>query len=102
MSSNERMKNVLGNVVGSGSRSRGGARKVRSLLGRAVRTAIDTLEGRRPLSSASPRANAGGPYVVNEGQTLTVDGGTSTDDVAVTGYAWDLNYKVSKGFRRGV
>jgi hypothetical protein len=95
MSSNERLKNVL-----MGTRTGVARRKIRSLLGRAVRSTIDSLEGRRLL--ANPVADAGGPYTVNEGSTITIDGGNSTDDGSIATYAWDLNYKVSKGFRRGV
>jgi len=40
-----------------------------------------------------PHANAGGPYTVEEGSTLGLDGSGSTDDhpIPPTGYQWDLD-----------
>lgn len=95
MSLNARLKNVVAGKPANLSR-----RKSKSLLGKAVRATIDSLEGRRLL--ANPVANPGGPYTVNEGASININGGGSTDDGTIAAYAWDLNYKVSKGFRRGV
>jgi hypothetical protein len=96
MASNHWLKSVL-----TGSKKVASRRKVRALLDRAARATIDSLEGRRMLSSA-PVANPGGPYVVDEGKGIVIDAGLSTDDGTIAAYGWDLNYKPSKGFRRNV
>lgn len=36
-----------------------------------------------------PTAHAGGPYTINEGSSLALNGTASSDDVAVLSYAWD-------------
>jgi PKD repeat protein len=41
--------------------------------------------------NAGPTAIISGPTTVNEGGSITLDGSNSTDDTAVTGYAWDLD-----------
>ncbi len=38
-----------------------------------------------------PVANAGGPYTINEGQTLNLNGSLSTDDNGITLYEWDVD-----------
>jgi Ca2+-binding RTX toxin-like protein len=45
-----------------------------------------------PVVDQPPVADAGGPYVVNEGTPLRLDGGRSTDDKGIVRYEWDLNY----------
>lgn len=42
----------------------------------------------RPSANVAPTADAGTDQVVTAGTTVTLDGTRSTDDVAVTGYAW--------------
>ncbi|MCP5098571.1 MAG: tandem-95 repeat protein [Chloroflexi bacterium] len=44
--------------------------------------------------NTAPTAEAGGPYVVNEGSSVQLDGSGSTDaeqDAATLGYAWDFD-----------
>lgn len=44
------------------------------------------------LLARAPVADAGGPYTVAEGATITLDASASTDaDSAIAGYAWDLD-----------
>jgi VCBS repeat-containing protein len=45
------------------------------------------------IPNSSPTADAGGPYIVNEGTTVSLDGTASSDsDGMLTLYEWDLNY----------
>ncbi len=43
-------------------------------------------------TNAAPVADAGGPYTGSEGTSLVLNGTGSSDDVAVVGYEWDLDY----------
>ena len=68
----------------------------------AVQPLLEGLES-RSLFSATPTANPGGAYAVNQGQNVTVSGLGSTDsDGHVVSYAWDTNYDASKGFKTRV
>jgi hypothetical protein len=45
-----------------------------------------------PTENLPPTAEAGGPYEVQQGETLTLDGSVSTDaDGTIVSYAWDLD-----------
>ena len=45
-----------------------------------------------PVPIAAPTADAGGPYVINEGEQLILDGSGSIDpESGVMTYAWDLD-----------
>ncbi|MEF8979215.1 MAG: PKD domain-containing protein [Haloarculaceae archaeon] len=60
-----------------------------------VSTAMDdivtTLEEDPLVADKLPIADAGGPYTVTEGATLTLNATGSTSATAITGYAWDLD-----------
>jgi len=54
----------------------------------AASTAATTLT----IANIAPTADAGGPYVIDEGQSLLLDGtGSSDAGDPITGYAWDLD-----------
>lgn len=93
--SKRQLSKQVGRAFNGISRRKGGL-----LLQRAIGSAVDQLEQRRLL--ANPVADPGGPYTVAEGSSVVIDGGDSTDDGSIVGYEWDLNYKVSKGFRRSM
>lgn len=82
-------------ITGQANRRRGSA-----VLGRAVGSIVSELEQRRLL--ANPVADAGGPYTVAEASSITISGANSTDDGSIVSYEWDLNYRVSRGFRRSL
>src|SRR5205823_12700230 len=77
-----------------------GARKLAS----AVRASLQELERRQMLSvGANPTAVTGGPYVVNEGSSVVINGTSSSDsDGTIATYKWDLNYTPALGFRTSV
>jgi hypothetical protein len=53
---------------------------------------IATVEATPGFTATVPTANAGGPYVVNAGATVQLDGSASTDPSGgALQYAWDLN-----------
>lgn len=44
------------------------------------------------ITNAPPTADAGGPYAITEGQSLSLDASASSDtDGAITSYTWDVN-----------
>src|SRR3954452_14184712 len=69
------------------SRKSGQPKKRAGQLAQAVRTVFEQLELRRMLSVS---ADAGGPYIVDDSNTVAVHGAASgAENVA---YKWDLNY----------
>ena len=86
--------------IKSSKGARGRTRKGASWLQAAIGSTVDCLEERRLL--ANPVSDPGGPYSVAEGSTVVVDGGDSTDDGNIVAYAWDLNYRVGRGFHRSL
>jgi hypothetical protein len=62
-------------------------------LAAAVGFGIERLE-ERALFTVLPIANPGGPYSVNEGSSITLNGSGSTDPNGgtITAYEWDLHY----------
>src|SRR5438128_9117425 len=79
--------------------SRKGARKLAS----AVRASLQELERRQMLSAGDPTAVTGGPYAVNEGSSVVINGTSSFDsDGTIATYKWDLNYNPALGFRTSV
>ena len=66
-------------------------RSAAAKLAAAVGYGFERLE-QRALFNGSAIANPGGPYTVNEGSSITLDGSASTDNGPITGYKWDLNY----------
>ncbi len=93
--SKRQLVNRVGRTQTGRSHHKGGM-----LLQRAIGTTVQSLEERRLL--ANPVADAGGPYTVQEGSSVVVDGGNSTDDGSIVAYAWDLNYRVGRGFHRSL
>jgi parallel beta-helix repeat protein/predicted outer membrane repeat protein len=55
------------------------------LYNSASATASLTVNGR-------PAADAGGPYQVDEGSSVILDGSGSTDEGSIESYEWDFNY----------
>ena len=53
--------------------------------------AIFICFGAQSAWAAAPTANAGGPYAINEGDSVSLDGSGSTDDGSIVSYEWDLN-----------
>ncbi|ACV12925.1 PKD domain containing protein [Halorhabdus utahensis DSM 12940] len=47
--------------------------------------------------NAEPAANAGGPYTVNESDSVTLDGTASSDDTGITSYSWAITDNASAG-----
>ncbi|MGC4030950.1 MAG: PKD domain-containing protein [Tepidisphaeraceae bacterium] len=71
----------------------------RDVLLSAVAPLFEGLETRSHFS-ATPTAVAGGPYSVDEGQSVLISGLASTDsDGTIAGYQWDTNYNAQKGFK---
>ena len=57
-----------------------------------MNSVITTLATDPNIGSTQPIANAGGPYTVNEGASIALNGSGSTDPGgAITAYAWDLD-----------
>ncbi len=69
-------------------------------LAKAIRPAVEELELRQMLSGGqSPVAVLHGPYNVNEGESIIIDGADSTDsDGTIVSYKWDFNYNPANGF----
>ncbi len=59
---------------------------------RTVRLRLEALEDRTVPSGSPPVANAGGPYTISEGQSLTLNASGSSDpDNDTLTYAWDTD-----------
>src|SRR6218665_993588 len=76
------------------------AGKRRDLLTAAITPLLEMLE-QRSMFSAAPTAAPGGPYNLNEGQSILIDGRSSShSDGTVATYQWDTNYNAGKGFKQ--
>ncbi|MEM7397127.1 MAG: PKD domain-containing protein [Verrucomicrobiota bacterium] len=60
------------------------------IIDQAGQMTIDTIEVVLIIDSLPPEADPGGPYTVEWGWPLTLDGGASTDDFAIARFVWDF------------
>ena len=71
--------------------------RTRRILRSAALIVVEGLEQRRLF--ANPVAAPGGPYTVDEGDSVLVSGLASTDDGSIVSHQWDTNYSAGRGFR---
>src|SRR5438132_789806 len=94
------MKQVFPWMVGSSidQKNLRSRRKGSTKLASAVRACVQELEKRQMLS-ASPTADPGGPYTLDEGSFVVINGsGSSDSDGSIVEYKWDTNYDPDTGF----
>jgi hypothetical protein len=53
---------------------------------------ISRVQALKPFPSGRPVADAGGPYVVNEGTSVTFNGSGSSDESDPIEYRWDIDF----------